>query len=100
MRGNVGGAFVWDAGRVEVASTNLAGGTALALLVDGATASATARDSLIEGAVHADAGVWAGLRAGGNRLAANADEAKGEVGAWPPESGPFVFVADKYRRKQ
>ena len=31
MRGNVGGAFVWDAGRVEVASTNLAGGTALGL---------------------------------------------------------------------
>ena len=91
---------MWDAGSLAVDSTNLGGGAALALLADGHAAAVAVRDSLVEGAVHADAGVWAGLRAGGNRLAANAAEAEGEVGAWPPESGPFVFVADKFRRKQ
>ena len=99
VRGNCGGAFVWDAGRLQLRSTRLGGGTALALLADRPEAAITADDCVIEGGVHAAAGTWAALRAAGagNRLVAEADAASGQL---PPEEGPFVFVPDRFRRKQ
>ena len=111
-----GGAMVWDGGKLEMDSCHLGAGGALALLADGPLASAALRDCVVSGAVHAGEAVWAGLRAGGNRMdaeggdrargmkplpgSAEAEGIGGGQGMLPAEAGAFKWEADKYTRKQ